>query len=156
MRDAEATSPPPSELSETGLSAWKSFLRAYSRLMPDLEEELRERHGYAVGDLDVLAQLAQARGGHLRMCDLAAAVVLSPSGLSRRIDRLERAGLVTRERAEDDARNVEARLTPDGRNLLRRLRATHRDRVKERFADRFSDEELETLAELLGRLTNEK
>jgi DNA-binding MarR family transcriptional regulator len=86
------------------------------------------------------------------MCDLAAAVVLSPSGLSRRVDRLERAGYVTRERAEDDARNVEARLTPSGKRLLGGLRETHRAAVKERFADRFSAAELEALGALLGRL----
>jgi DNA-binding MarR family transcriptional regulator len=92
--------------------------------------------------------------GRLRMCELAEAVVLSPSGLSRRVDRLEREGLVTRERAERDARNVEARLTANGRRLLNRLRQTHREGVKNRFADRFSDSELELLSEFLGRLNN--
>ena len=143
-----------SQLSEHGVSAWKAFLRAHSRLMPALDEELREQEGFRLGDFDVLAQLGEASTGRLRMCDLAAAVVLSPSGLSRRVDRLERAGLVTRERTAKDARSIEAGLTPAGRQLLRRLRLTHRAGVKERFADRFSDEELETLGELLGRLTD--
>jgi DNA-binding MarR family transcriptional regulator len=139
-------------LSEAGLSAWKSFLRAHSRLAEELDEELRQRHGVVLGDFDVLAQLADAPHGRLRMCDLAAAVVLSPSGLSRRVDRLQRAGLVERERGEADARNIEARLTPRGKRLLRRLRSTHRAGVKDRFADRFSEAELKTLSELLGRL----
>lgn len=150
---AVAAASPAAPLTEPGLSAWKHFLRAQSRLVAELDEELRERHGVALGDFDVLVQLAEAPKGRLRMCDLAAAVVLSPSGLSRRVDRLERAGLVTRERAERDARNVEARLTPSGKRLLTRLRATHRSGVKERFTDRFSDEELDLLVELLGRLT---
>lgn len=139
-------------LTEPGLRAWKSFLRAQSRLIAELDEELRASYGYALGDFDVLAQLAEAPNGRLRMCDLAEAVVLSPSGLSRRIDRLERAGVVRRERAERDARNVEARLTPAGKRLLTRLRKAHRVGVKERFEDRFSAEELETLGALLGRL----
>jgi DNA-binding MarR family transcriptional regulator len=100
----------------------------------------------------VLIQLAEAEAGRLRMCDLAAAVVLSPSGLSRRVDRLERAGLVERERGEDDARSVEATLTPEGERVLDRLRRTHRTGVKERFADRFSEDELRTLTRLLARL----
>jgi DNA-binding MarR family transcriptional regulator len=134
------------------IPAWRSFLRAHSLLTRELDEELRVRHAFSLGDLDVLIQLAEAPRGRLRMCDLAAAVVLSPSGLSRRVDRLERAGLVTRERAERDARSIEARLTPSGKRLLERLRETHRSGVQERFADRFSAEELETLGELLGRL----
>ncbi|MCD6015553.1 MAG: transcriptional regulator, MarR family [Solirubrobacterales bacterium] len=154
MKAAETT-PASAPLSAAGLRTWKAFLRAHSRLAPELDQELRERHGFALGDLDVLAQLAEAPGGRLRMCDLAQAVVLSPSGLSRRVDRLERAELVTRERAGHDARNIEARLTPAGNGLLVRLRASHRAAVKARFADRFSTEELETLAELLGRLTDE-
>jgi DNA-binding MarR family transcriptional regulator len=143
------------ELSDAGVSAWKSLLRAYTRLMPALDEELRESTGYGVGDLDVLAQLAEASEDRLRMCDLAAAVVLSPSGLSRRVDRLERAGLVSRGRADHDARNVEARLTPAGKRLFKRLRAVHRDGVKQRFTDRFSEKELEMLDQLLGRLASE-
>lgn len=144
----------PTPLSEAGLSAWRGFLRANSRLTATLDREMRERHGYALGDFDVLIQLAESPRGRLRMCELAEAVILSPSGLSRRVDRLEREGLVTRERAERDARNVEARLTANGRRLLNRLRQTHREGVKDRFADRFSDGELELLSEFLSRLNN--
>jgi DNA-binding MarR family transcriptional regulator len=86
------------------------------------------------------------------MCDLAEAVLLTPSGLSRRVDRLERAGVVKRERASEDARNVEAQLTRAGKRLFHRLRQTHRSGVKHRFEDGFDAGELETLNELLGRL----
>jgi DNA-binding MarR family transcriptional regulator len=79
-------------------------------------------------------------------------VLLSPSGISRRVERLEREGLVQRERATGDARSIEAGLTPAGTRLLRRLRRTHRGGIRERFVDRFSAQELETLRELLGRL----
>jgi DNA-binding MarR family transcriptional regulator len=141
-------------LSDPGLSAWKSFLRAHSRLIHELDEELRELHGFTLGDFDVLVQLAEAPRGRLRMCDLAAAVVLSPSGLSRRVERLERAGLVGRERAERDARNIEAHLTPAGRRQLARVRKTHRAGVRERFVDHFDSDELEVLGGLLSRLTS--
>lgn len=141
-------------LTDTGVAAWKGFLRAHARLTRALDEELRDSHGFTLGDLDVLIQLDEAPQERLRMCDLAAAVVLSPSGLSRRVERLERAGLVARERAEHDARSVEARLSPAGRRLLVRLRTAHRTDVKERFADRFSPGELETLADFMGRLSD--
>ena len=147
-------SPAPGPLpSEAGADPCKEFRRAHWRLTRDLDAELRERHGDSLGHFDLIAQLAEAPRGGLRMCDLAAAVVLSPSGLSRRCDRLEREGLVARERSARDARNIEARLTPTGRRLLQRLRRSHRAGVKDRFADRFSAEELETLRVLLARLT---
>lgn len=142
----------PAELSRTGLDAWHSFLVAHSRLTQELDHEMRERHAVSLGDFDVLVQLAEAPRGRLRMCELASAVLLSPSGLSRRIDRLESAGVVKRERACEDARNVEARLTPAGKRLFRRLRETHRGGVKDRIEDRLDPDELETLSELLGRL----
>ena len=140
------------QLSDTAVEAWKAFLKANSRLAGELDDELRAEHGQGLGDLDVLAQLAEASQGSLRMCDLAAAVVMSPSGLSRRVDRLEREGLIARQRSEGDARNVEARLTDSGKRTLGRLRRSHRAAVKERFADRFEPAELETLGEYLGRL----
>jgi DNA-binding MarR family transcriptional regulator len=133
-------------------SAWKAMLQANAELLDGLDEELRSAHGYSLGDYDVLIHLEAAPGGRRRMCDLASAVLLSPSGISRRVERLERAGIVTRERAEGDGRNVEAALTGDGKRLLRRLRTTHHAGVRERFVDRFSESELETLDELLGRL----
>lgn len=139
---------------ELGLEAWRNLLLAQSRLVRMLDQELQERHDITLGDYDVFVNLARAPGECLRMCDLAEAVVLSPSGLTRRIDRLERAGLVRRERSATDARNVEAALTPAGKRLLKRLRATHHDGVKRRFAAKFSENELEELRELLGRLSD--
>ena len=135
-----------------GLEAWRNLLRTHAHLIRELDEELRERHSFTLGDYDVLVNLASAPGQRRRMCDLADAVLLSPSGLSRRVDRLERAGFVQRERAADDARNIEAGLTPAGKRLLRRLRETHLAGVKERFVDRFDTDELLTLRKLLGRL----
>lgn len=140
------------DLSEAALGAWRRMLIAHSRLIRALDQELRDAHNLTLGDYDVLVQLAEAKRGCLRMNEIAEAVVLSPSGLSRRVDRLERAGLVVRNRAQQDARNVEASLTRQGKRIFQKLRTTHRAGVKERFADEFSEEELETLHELLGRL----
>lgn len=141
------------EQREVGLEAWESLLRTHSLLIRELDEELRARHGFTLGDYDVLVNLGNAPGQRLRMCALAEAVLLSPSGLSRRVDRLEQAGFVQRERAANDARNIEAGLTPAGRRLLRRLRDTHLTGVRERFVERFSVDELDTLRGLLARLT---
>jgi DNA-binding MarR family transcriptional regulator len=138
---------------DAGLDAWRRLIVANSRLLSELDEELREAHGITLGDYDVLVNLAAVPGRRMRMCSLAEAVLLSPSGLSRRIDRLERGGLVARERATTDARNIEAALTPAGSRFLRKARTTHLAGVEERFMSNFSTEELETLRDLLGRLT---
>lgn len=135
-----------------GMEAWAKFVVAHSKLFCELDAELRERENLAVGDYDVLIQLSLAPDG-LRMCELAEAVVLSPSGLTRRVARLERAGLVKRERAASDARSIEARLTPAGKKLFERSRRTHRAGIKRLFIDHFDDDELERLSELFGRLT---
>lgn len=139
-----------------GLEAWKNFVVANSRLMRELDEELRREHGFTLGDYDVLIHLSRAPEARLRMCDLAAEVLLSPSGLSRRVERLERAGFVKRERASTDGRSIEATLTPSGKRLFRRLRETHLRGVKERFADRFSAKEIERLRDLLARLERQE
>lgn len=140
------------EAGSAASDAWQGLLRSNARLLRELDEELRHAHGYTIGDYDVLIHLAAAPEGRRRMCELADAVLLSPSGISRRVERLERAGLVRRERALGDARNIEAGLTDDGRRQLRKLRRTHRGGIRERFASKFNDRELETLAKLLGRL----
>ncbi len=134
------------------LDAWRTFALSHSRLLRELDEELQREHGVALGDYDVLVNLANAPRRRLRMCDLASQVLLSPSGISRRVERLEREGLVRRERAAGDARNVEAQLTQAGARLLRRLRATHRAGIRVGFADHYTPEELDALREMLERL----
>lgn len=137
---------------DPGLQAWRNLLTAHSQLMGTLDRELQAVHGMTIGDYDVLIHLAEEPRAGMRMCELAEAVVLSPSGISRRVDRLERDGLVIRERDTGDARNVKARLTDSGRKLFRRLRATHLDGVREHFVDRFDEAELVRLRDLLGQI----
>lgn len=141
-------------LSPSGLEAWKTLVVIHAQLFSALDEQMQAEHGRSLGDYDVLVQLSSAPGQSLRMCDLASAVLLSPSGLSRRVERLERDGLVLRRRAAGDGRNIEATLTAAGRRLFRRLQVTHHEGIKELFADEFSNAELDALAELLARLGN--
>jgi DNA-binding MarR family transcriptional regulator len=141
-------------LSPCGLDAWRALLFAHARLTRELDAELQERERMTLGDYDVLVQLAESPTGCLRMNELAELVVLSPSGLSRRVDRLEQLGLVQRSRNEQDARGIEASLTARGKRVFQRLRRTHRAGVQRRFASAFSEEELSVLASLLGRLAD--
>ena len=88
-------------LTGTELDAWRSFLRAHARLVRVLEAELVAKHPLSLGGYDVLVQLAEAPGRRLRMAELADAVLLSRSGVTRLVDRLEVAGMVTRERFDE-------------------------------------------------------
>jgi DNA-binding MarR family transcriptional regulator len=100
----------------------------------------------------VLVQLAQAPGRRLRPVEIARAVVLTRSGITRLVQGLERASFVERVECPDDARGFLVALTPAGLELVRRARETNLQGVAELFTDRYSDEELETLSGLLERL----
>jgi DNA-binding MarR family transcriptional regulator len=140
------------ELSEPQLEAWTRFLRAHSAVTRELEPQLADEHRLTLSDFDVLVQLAQAPGRRMRPVDLARAVLLTRSGVTRLVHGLERAGLVERVPSPDDRRGRLVQLTAAGRDVLRRASRTHLAGVRERFADRFDDDELRTLSDLLGRL----
>ncbi len=134
------------ELTPEQLTAWSGFLRGHARIVRALDTELEREHGLPLTSYDVLIQLSLAADGRLRMFELADAVVLSRSGLSRLVDRLERSGLVERERGEVDPRQTYARLTGRGLEALADATPTHIAGVKERFLERLSDEETKQLA----------
>jgi len=136
----------------TRLAAWEALLRAHATLLRALDAELQAEQGLSVGDYDVLITLANAPGRCLRMRELADEVILSRSGITRRVDRLERDGLVRRERAPDDGRSVSAVLTDDGLERVRSASGVHLAGIEERFLSRYSDGELATIAELLERV----
>jgi DNA-binding MarR family transcriptional regulator len=134
------------------LHAWRTFLRAHAAATRVLESELEAAEGLPLASYDVLVQLAEAPDSALRMSDLAAAVLLSRSGLTRLVDRLAADGLVERRACPSDARGTLAVLTPAGRDRLRDAAPTHLRGVHEHFTSKFSDDELDTLATLLARV----
>jgi DNA-binding MarR family transcriptional regulator len=138
--------------SELELDAWRGFLRTYTTLVRDLDDELTERHGLPVSSYDVLVQLDEAPDGMLRMSHLADAVLLSRSGLSRLVTRLESQGLIERADCKNDARGSFAVITDEGRARLNEARATHRAGVRERFLDRLGERDQRQLAKVWGRL----
>jgi DNA-binding MarR family transcriptional regulator len=134
------------------LAAWRSFLSAHARITRNLETELIARERLSLPEYDVLVHLAENPNRRLRMTELAEAVLLSRSGTTRLVDRLERAGLVCRERAEDDGRGVDARLTSRGLDRLRTASTTHLIGVMRHFVSVVDAGELESLDRTCGRL----
>jgi DNA-binding MarR family transcriptional regulator len=105
-----------------------------------------------LSDYDVLVQLSLAPGGRLRPVELARAVLLTRSGITRLVQGLERAGLVERVECADDARGYLVGLTPAGLELICNARETHLEGVAQLFSDRYSDDETAQLMALLERL----
>lgn len=138
--------------SGSGLDAWDAFLRAHATLMRRLDLDLAQATGLTLGDFDVLAQLARA-GGELRMTDLAARVLLSRSGMTRRVTRLVEEGLVRRANADGDARGVVVALTDAGVARLTETAPVHLRGVSELFVAQLDDQELAVLKNALKKVT---
>jgi DNA-binding MarR family transcriptional regulator len=138
--------------SRSEIDAWRSFLRSHAKVTRCLEAELLTEQRLSLGAYDVLAQLAEANDQRLRMAELAEAVLLSRSGVTRLVDRLERAGLVVRERVDGDGRGVVARLTPAGASRLGFAAQTHLAGVLRHFVDLLNEQELAQIAALCARI----
>jgi DNA-binding MarR family transcriptional regulator len=133
------------QLSPRELGAWRGFLRVHAALVRELDRELIAVHGLPLRAYEVLLYLENAPDGRLRMSELAGSVLLSQSGLTRLVDRLERDALVERRPCEDDRRGLWAQITPAGLGALREARETHLAGVRDRFLSRFDAEELREL-----------
>jgi DNA-binding MarR family transcriptional regulator len=137
---------PPTRLSDEEMRAWQALLHAHHRVTEALDGELREEHGLSMGAYDVLLRLARAPGRALRMSELAERVLLSPSGLTRLVDRLEARGLVERTSDPEDGRVALARLTGPGRALLLRAARTHLRGIREHYTGRLTEAQLRNVA----------
>ena len=134
------------------LAAWRLLLEAHAATTELLEHELVAERGLPLTRYDVLLNLAEAPGGRLRMQELSASLLLSKSGLSRLVDRMVEAGLVRRERCQDDRRGWFAVLTDQGRSALRRAAPVHLRGIHEHFARHLEPGEVQVLTAALSRV----
>ena len=136
---------------DPGMLAWRMFLTAHSTVIRKLEAELEDRESMALSDFDVLVQLHLA-GGTLRMRDLADSVLLSRSGMTRRVDRLEAAGFVERAACETDRRGSMAHLTDAGRDRLHRALPVHIQGIEDHFLAPLGSDDLAAIRATLAKL----
>jgi DNA-binding MarR family transcriptional regulator len=129
-------------LTRTQLSSWRSFLRAHAEVTRKLEADLLAEHQLSLAWYDVMVQLVEAPDRRLRMTDLAGAVLISRSGLTRLVDRMVADGLIRREPAPDDARGTFAVLTDAGFARLREATPTHLRGVAGYVIDRVTGDQL--------------
>jgi DNA-binding MarR family transcriptional regulator len=134
------------------LQAWIRLLRVHASLTRQFSAALVAEHGLTLNDYDVLVQLSRAPGKRLRRVDLAQQVLLTPSGITRLLEGLERAGWVERVQCPEDGRVAYAQLTEVGEAKLGEASETHLEAVRATLGERLSRDELRTLAELLAKL----
>jgi len=134
------------------LADWRAFLRAHAHVLRQLEADLLADGQPPLAMYDVLVQLVEAPGRRLRMTELAGAVLLSRSGLSRLVDRMQAQGYVIREASPQDARGRYAVATDEGVAALRMAARTHLPGVREHVVDRLTPEELTALGRVCLKL----
>jgi DNA-binding MarR family transcriptional regulator len=133
------------------LSAFARLMRAHSVLQRELAEVLSPR-GLTLNDFEALYHLSRAEENRLRRIDLAELLMLSPSGVTRLLDGLEAAGHIENVSCADDARVTWARLTESGTETLECVGVDHAERLHRLFRETLSDDEVEELTALLGRI----
>jgi DNA-binding MarR family transcriptional regulator len=133
-------------------AAWGGFLGAYGYINRLIEADLQEHSRITHVEFEVLLRLSWEANHRLRIQDLAAQSILTRSGISRVVERLEKAGLVTREEASEDRRGAYAVLTEAGDERFRTAVQTHVAFVRTHFLAYFSDQELEQMADFWKRL----
>ncbi|HEY7480779.1 MAG TPA: MarR family transcriptional regulator [Gemmatimonadales bacterium] len=134
------------------VAAWRALLTAHADLTERIDGALRHAGVIPLRWYDALLCLYEAPERRLRLAEMARAALLSRSGLSRLVDRLEAAGLLTREPCEDDARGAYAVLTPDGLQALRRCWKVYGPQIEALVGRRLTAGEARRLRKLLGRL----
>jgi DNA-binding MarR family transcriptional regulator len=139
-------------LTATELGAWRGLLRVHTALVKALDAELSAAHDLPLSSYEVLITLESAPDRKRRMAELADSVLLSRSGMTRLVDRLEKEELLARDTCSDDGRGCYAVLTDKGAELLEHARPTHLEGVRERFLAHFTEAELRRFAEAWERV----
>jgi DNA-binding MarR family transcriptional regulator len=136
----------------SAVDAFIRLLRGHAATTRALSAELQTDFGLTINDYEALLRLSHAEDGRMRRIDLANELLLTASGVTRLLDGLERAGYVEKASCASDARVTYAALTAVGRRRFEEASRAHVAAIRKLFGELYDDEELATLARLLGRL----
>jgi DNA-binding MarR family transcriptional regulator len=128
--------------------AWRSLMTMQADLSLYIERQLRRRNGLSSADYEVLAHLSEAPDGRLRAFALGEALRWEKSRLSQHLTRMEKRGLVARERCVSDQRGAVAVITPQGRELIEAAAPPHVEDVRRILIDDLTPEQLDLLCEI--------
>jgi len=140
------------QLDNDRLDAWRALLVTHAALVAKLDHELEQERDLPLAWYEVLLHLNEAPNSALRMGDLAQRALLTPSGLTRLVDRMQGAGLVSRESCGTDRRGAWAVLTPAGRKRLKEAAPVHVRGVERYFARHLTKDEAKALSGVLGKM----
>jgi DNA-binding MarR family transcriptional regulator len=135
------------------LATWRLLIDTIGELRRILGAQLQESN-LSPADYQVLLALREAAGRRMRSSELAASIDWERSRLSHHLGRMERRGLIRRDQCATDNRGAEVSLTEGGSNMFRHATAPHVKAIKKHFADALTQEQFESLAEILGALQN--
>ena len=141
----------PRWLDAAQMRAWRAYVSLVADLPAALEADLAPT-GLTMGDYQVLVYLSESTDRRRRMCDLASDLHLSPSGLTRRLDGLVKAGYVSREGSAADRRVMLAVLTPAGHAALAAAAPVHVESVQRRIFDQLTDDDVAAMERIFGRI----
>jgi DNA-binding MarR family transcriptional regulator len=137
---------------EPAVRAWTRLLRASTSTTRLLSAELQEAHGLTINDFEALLVLSKAEGARMKRIELARSLMLTPSGITRLLQGLEDAGLIERASCATDLRVSYAHLTDAGRDKLEAASTAHIASIRALFEEHFAANELDAIAEILGKL----
>lgn len=137
------------------MAVWRAFLEAHAVITDTLTEELRGEQDLPLNWYDVLSQLAD-HGGRLRMQELAHACLVNKSSLTRLVDRMTEAGLVSREQSAEDKRGYYAVITSKGREVLKKASPVHLRGVQKHFAQYLTDTDVAALGRIFAKLAGSR
>ena len=130
------------------------LLGAHATLTRELSTQLVKEHGLTMSEYEVLLLLSREPEQAMRRIDLSREVRLSPSGITRMLDRLEATGLVEKGSCSSDARVTYAVLTEAGMQKLRECSPDHFAAIERLIGERLSEDDVESLSQLLSRLSD--
>lgn len=144
--------PKTSWLTDAQQHSWRAFLGGITVLMETLDRDLRNEHGLSLSEYEILVRLSEAPDRTLRMAELADQAALSRSRLTHTVGRLERDGILRRERCGEDGRGVEAVLTDAGLAKLQQAADTHVRGVQDYLIAHASGPELSAIGAVMERV----
>lgn len=140
------------EAAPPAVRAWTRLLRAHAATTRLLSAELQAEHGLTLSDYEALLLLSRAEGGFLKRVELSRRLLLTPSGVTRLLEGLEQAGLVESKPCPGDRRVTYAAITDAGRAKIDAASCGHNGSIRAVLEEHLSKDELDTVAELLGKL----
>ncbi|MBI5424353.1 MAG: MarR family transcriptional regulator [Opitutae bacterium] len=139
-------------LPETHLEAWRRYYVSFWRIFAAIEADLQAAGLPSLSWYDALYELYLAPDRHLRMSELARSALLSRSGLTRLVDKLEKEKLILRKSCPSDGRVQHAQLTDKGVEVLRKIWPVYRAGIAKYFAAHLSEAEAQEFARMMSKV----